>query len=187
LCRGRHEHRWSINGRPTLASAGALCPVSGEFAVRRNARAPCSLARTGGHGTVPSVREVLILTVHPPVAPAKLLRPGGVRAVAAESPLLEHRPLVSTRSRPIRRESRRRSGTTATATACTARSRGSLQRGAPARSVPLPLRSILRLAAALPGLAAGRHSGRPNTIIAIARGPRAQSSMRRIMRSRRDS
>jgi hypothetical protein len=36
------------------------------------------------------VREVLILAIHPLVTLAKLLRPGGVRAVAAESLLLKH-------------------------------------------------------------------------------------------------
>ena len=51
---------------------------------------PCSLARTGGHGTARPVREMLILAIHLLVTLAKLLRPGGVRAVAAESLLLKH-------------------------------------------------------------------------------------------------
>jgi hypothetical protein len=45
------------------------------------------------------VREVLILAVHLLVTIAKLLRPGGVRAVAAESLLLKHQLLISNRSR----------------------------------------------------------------------------------------
>jgi hypothetical protein len=60
---------------------------------------PCSLARTGGDGTVRPVREVLILAIHLLVTLAKLLRPGGVRAVAAESLLLKHQLLISNRSR----------------------------------------------------------------------------------------
>jgi hypothetical protein len=36
------------------------------------------------------VREIILLAVHLLVTPAKLLRPGGVRAVAAESLLLSH-------------------------------------------------------------------------------------------------
>jgi len=45
------------------------------------------------------MREVLILTVHLLATFAKLLRPGGVRAVAAESLLLKHQLLISNRSR----------------------------------------------------------------------------------------
>ena len=54
------------------------------------------------------MREVLILAVHLLVTIAKLLRPGGVRAVAAESLLLKHQLLISNRSRqraPISRPS----------------------------------------------------------------------------------
>jgi hypothetical protein len=36
------------------------------------------------------VREILVLVIHLLVTLAKLLRPGGVRAVAAESLLLKH-------------------------------------------------------------------------------------------------
>ena len=67
--------------------------------MRRNARAPRSLARIRGHGTVRPLREVFILAVHLLVTLAKLLRPGGVRAVAAESLLLKHQLLNSNRSR----------------------------------------------------------------------------------------
>ena len=59
----------------------------------------CSLARAGGHGTVRPVRELLILAIHLLVTFVKLLRPGGVRAVAAESLLLKHQLLISNRSR----------------------------------------------------------------------------------------
>ena len=60
---------------------------------------PCSLARTGGDATVRSMRELLILAIHLLVTFAKLLRPGGVRAVAAESLLLKHQLIISNRSR----------------------------------------------------------------------------------------
>jgi transposase InsO family protein len=45
------------------------------------------------------MRELLILAVHVLVTCAKLLRPGGVRAVAAESLVLKHQLLISNRSR----------------------------------------------------------------------------------------
>ena len=45
----------------------------------------CSLARARDHGTVRPVRDLLILAIHLLVTFAKLLRPGGIRAVAAES------------------------------------------------------------------------------------------------------
>ena len=45
------------------------------------------------------MREVLILSVHLLVTVAKLLRPGGARAVAAESLLLKHQLLISNRAR----------------------------------------------------------------------------------------
>jgi putative transposase len=46
-----------------------------------------------------ATRDLLILTVHLLVTVAKLLRPGGVRAVAAESLLLKHQLLISNRAR----------------------------------------------------------------------------------------
>ena len=58
----------------------------------------CSLARAG-HGTVRPMRELVILAIHFLVRFAKLLRPGGVRAIAAESLLLKHQLLISRRSR----------------------------------------------------------------------------------------
>jgi putative transposase len=45
------------------------------------------------------MRELLILAIHLLVTLAKLLRPGGVRAVAAESMVLKHQLLISNRSR----------------------------------------------------------------------------------------
>ena len=45
------------------------------------------------------MRELLILVIHLLVTAAKLFRPGGVRAVAAESLLLKHQLLISNRSR----------------------------------------------------------------------------------------
>jgi hypothetical protein len=59
----------------------------------------CSLARADGDGTVRSMRELLILAIDLLVTIAKLLRPGGVQAVAAESLLLKHQLLISNRSR----------------------------------------------------------------------------------------
>src|SRR6266516_2535205 len=59
----------------------------------------CSLARAGGHVTVRPMRELLILVIYLLVTFAKLLGPGGVRAVAAESLLLRHQLLISNRSR----------------------------------------------------------------------------------------
>ena len=53
----------------------------------------------GGHDTVRTVRDLLILAIHLVVTFAKLLRPGGVRTVAAESLLLKHQLLISNRSR----------------------------------------------------------------------------------------
>ena len=45
------------------------------------------------------MRELLILVIHLIVTFAKLLRPGGARAVAAESLLLKHQLLISNRPR----------------------------------------------------------------------------------------
>ena len=45
------------------------------------------------------MRELLTLAIYMLVTCAKLLRPGGVRAVAAESLLLKHQLLISNRSR----------------------------------------------------------------------------------------
>ncbi len=45
------------------------------------------------------MRELLILAIHLLVTFAKLLRPGGVRAVAAESLILKHQLLISNRCR----------------------------------------------------------------------------------------
>jgi putative transposase len=45
------------------------------------------------------MRDLLLLAVHLLVTFAKLLRPGGVRAVAAESLLLKHQLLIGNRSR----------------------------------------------------------------------------------------
>ena len=45
------------------------------------------------------MRDLLILAGHRLVTVAKLLRPGGVRAVAAESLLLKHQLIVSSRAR----------------------------------------------------------------------------------------
>ena len=44
------------------------------------------------------MRELLILVIHLLVTSAKVLRPGGLRAVVAESLLLKHQLLISNRS-----------------------------------------------------------------------------------------
>jgi hypothetical protein len=52
------------------------------------------------HGrTVCSMRELLILAIHLLVSFAKLVRPGGVRAIPAESLLLKHQLLIANRLR----------------------------------------------------------------------------------------
>jgi len=56
-------------------------------------------ARAHEQSTVRSARDLLILAIHLMVALAKLLRPGGVRAVAAESLVRKHQLLISNRSR----------------------------------------------------------------------------------------
>jgi hypothetical protein len=49
--------------------------------------------------TVRYMRDLVILAIHLLVTFAKLFRPGGVRAVAAESLLLKHQLLISNRAR----------------------------------------------------------------------------------------
>ena len=58
-----------------------------------------SLAFGANRGTVHFMRDLLLLAVHLVVTFAKLLRPGGVRAVAAESLALKHQLLISNRAR----------------------------------------------------------------------------------------
>ena len=58
-----------------------------------------SLARKADRGSLRSMRELLILAIHLVVTFAKLLHPGGARAVAAGSLLLKHQLLISNRSR----------------------------------------------------------------------------------------
>ena len=60
---------------------------------------PRSLARIRGRYNVRLVRDLLLLAFHLLVTLAKLLRPGGVRALAAESLLLKHQLLISNRCR----------------------------------------------------------------------------------------
>jgi hypothetical protein len=45
------------------------------------------------------MRDLLVLAIHLLVTLAKLLRPGGVRRLAAESILLKHQLLISNRTR----------------------------------------------------------------------------------------
>jgi putative transposase len=60
---------------------------------------PCRLAQDCRRDSVPPVRELLLLAIHLLVTLAKLLRSGGIRAVAAESLLLKHQILIGNRSR----------------------------------------------------------------------------------------
>lgn len=50
-------------------------------------------------GNLRPVRDLLLLAIHLLVTLTKLLRSGGVRALAAESLLLKHQLLISNRSR----------------------------------------------------------------------------------------
>ena len=59
----------------------------------------CSLAFNAGRGSVRSMRDLLILAIHLVVTFANLLRPGGIRAVAAESLVLKHQLMISNRAR----------------------------------------------------------------------------------------
>ena len=59
----------------------------------------CSLAHVGDYGSVRFMRELLILAINLLIIFPKLLRPRGVRAVAAESLLLKHQLLISNRCR----------------------------------------------------------------------------------------
>jgi hypothetical protein len=45
------------------------------------------------------MRDLLILAIHLVVTFANLLRPGGIRAVAAESLVLKHQLMISNRAR----------------------------------------------------------------------------------------
>ena len=60
---------------------------------------PCSLAQDDGRDNVRLMRNLLLLAVHLFVTLAKLPRPGGARAVVAESLLLKHQLLISNRCR----------------------------------------------------------------------------------------
>ena len=67
--------------------------------VSLNSRFLCSLARKADRDSVRSMRDLLILAIHLLVTVAKFLRPGGARAVAAESLLPKHQLLISNRAR----------------------------------------------------------------------------------------
>jgi hypothetical protein len=57
------------------------------------------LAQDHGRGRVSLMREFVVLVLHLITTVVKLARPGGVRAVAAESLLLKHQLQISSRSR----------------------------------------------------------------------------------------
>jgi hypothetical protein len=67
--------------------------------VRQSAGAAQFLHERAVIVTVRFMRELLILAVHLLVTFAKLVHPGGLRAIAAESLLLKHQLLISNRSR----------------------------------------------------------------------------------------
>ncbi len=74
--------------------------VSGEFVnFSSNGPLPRSLGGIGGRDNVRLVRDLLLLAIHLLATVAKLLRPGGIRALAAESLLLKHQLVISNRSR----------------------------------------------------------------------------------------
>ena len=74
--------------------------VGGEFVnLSASLPFPCSLAQHCRRDSVPAMRELLLLAIHLLVTLAKLLRPGGIRAVAAESLLLKHQILIGNRAR----------------------------------------------------------------------------------------
>ena len=58
-----------------------------------------SLAKIALRDNVQPMRDLLLLAIHLTVTIAKLLGPGGVRAVAAESLLLKQQLIVGNRSR----------------------------------------------------------------------------------------
>ena len=59
----------------------------------------CALARQRRRGSVQPIRDLFLLAVPLLVTVAELLRPGGIRAIAAESLLLKHQLQISNRSR----------------------------------------------------------------------------------------
>jgi hypothetical protein len=79
----------------------ALSPVGGEFAVGGNSRrfATRQSCACRPSWSRPSMRELVILAIHLLATLGKLLGPGGVRAVAAESLVLKHQLLIANRSR----------------------------------------------------------------------------------------
>ena len=58
-----------------------------------------SLAQVGGRDNVRLMRDLFLLAIHLLVTVAKLTRPGGARAVVAESLLLKHQLIIIDRSR----------------------------------------------------------------------------------------
>src|ERR1700674_5304289 len=80
-----------------------------QAAIERLSMAKCSFAKTFPSGAVLQtfrglieyrcMRELFILVAHLLATLAKLLRPGGVRSVVAESLLLKHQLLTLKRSR----------------------------------------------------------------------------------------
>jgi hypothetical protein len=91
---GRREELERFGARDVSARAFHACGWRITKLCRKH-----SLARDNNRGTVRFMREIFLLVIHLLTTLAKFLRPGGVRAVAAESLLLKHQLLISNRSR----------------------------------------------------------------------------------------
>ena len=74
-------------------------PVGGELLIRGNWPSRYGLANDHGRGRVRFMRDMAILTIHLITIFVKMLRPGGVRAVAAESLLMKQQLLIVNRPR----------------------------------------------------------------------------------------
>ena len=83
--------------KPAQVRSGACTRRIVKFSL--SSAFPCSLARNAGRGNVYPMSDLLILAIHLVVTFAKLLRPGGARALAAESLVLKHQLLICNRSR----------------------------------------------------------------------------------------
>ena len=89
--RKERVHGEFVNPRKTRVVPQSVCP---ETAGR-----PVGLVRYRLVLPSVSMRHLLILAIHLLTTIAKLMRPGGVRAVVAESLLLKHQLLISSRAR----------------------------------------------------------------------------------------
>jgi hypothetical protein len=102
-------HAWRISIRPGQATVApsATCgctrgrgQVTCGWRIRSMTKLACDVQSCAGLRSWyrSPIRELLVLAIHLLVIFAKLLRPGGVRAVAAESLMLRHQLLINNRS-----------------------------------------------------------------------------------------